>query len=98
MIKHLSIENYPNIKKATLSMAYDNGCINSQEPESQSLDRADQVLQNWPEARLDNVEHDLAKLSEDQLNTFCCGEEVEAANLPITLCCHELIGQIFEVL
>jgi hypothetical protein len=94
------IENYPAIKKAALHIAYDNGCINRDEPEERALAHAELALSGHPAEALHAIDTWLSHIPDADLETICMGEHSDAQKLlatapPIT---DLLLTQIFEVL
>lgn len=74
------IHCYPAIKKAALSIAYDNGMINRDNSEEQYLACVEEVLKGgtW---FLAQIEACLQVLSDEDLDTVCCGDEEERKEL-----------------
>jgi hypothetical protein len=67
-----------SLEKAFLEMAYDNGCINSSQIESQVLDKVwAAVRAKFDSAVIKAVDKELAALPEDALDELCSGEESE---------------------
>ena len=80
LIQNLA-DSFKYIQKAAQEIWYDNGMINRFEPLGIKLDYLKRWLVQQPEADLMKIESDLAQLTEDELNTICCGEESEQYRL-----------------
>jgi len=67
---------FPNIRKAALEIAYDNGMINRFEPEEKFLDACLSVLgaDGVYETDLERFEAFLGELTTKEMNDLCCGE------------------------
>lgn len=74
---------YPGIAKAALEMAYDNGGVSRDRPESVTIDELDRVLAGGVELAfdLDAISGWLETLSEDDLVIAVAGEQTEMARL-----------------
>ena len=88
-------ESFPCIKKAAELIWFDNGMVNRLEP----LGVKHELLEAWlireVEADLMKIESDLAQLTEDELNTVCCGEESEQYRLA-SIQVNDFLGRIFN--
>lgn len=82
----MSLDSYPNIKRAALAIGYDNGMIHRECSESKYLAQAEQGVITWlarmgnvavARSRLANVEAALGALDDAQLDALCCGGEGE---------------------
>lgn len=84
-LKEILIQNFADsfeyIQKAAQEIWYDNGMINRFEPLGIKLDYLKRWLVQQDELELIKIESDLAQLTEDELNTVCCGEESEQYRL-----------------
>jgi hypothetical protein len=98
------LDSFPTIKKAVLLMAYDNGCINRASPEEKVLKDADLSLlfAGVNRSGLEQVEIDLAQLTEEELQTFCAGDQDEAETIwrakGMLLDTRRLLDHLFEAL
>ncbi|MHA3059943.1 hypothetical protein ACX1N5_03945 [Acinetobacter sp. ANC 4636] len=92
--KHLT-KSFMTIKKASELIWFDNGMVNQLEPLDEKLELLDKWLIQQPEADLMKIESDLAKLSEEELNSVCCGDETEQENLASKQV-NEFLGRIFD--
>jgi hypothetical protein len=72
---------YPGIRRAALAISYDNGGINAIRSEKQMLRELALFLERQPAEILANIDAWLSSLSDDDLNTICCGEVSEADRL-----------------
>lgn len=100
--RHLNINQetedgnpYPFIIKAAQEIWYDNGMVNRLEPESEKLEFLNIWLKKLDQNHLANIEKILSNLTEEELDTLCCGEETEAEKLAPTEV-HEFLDQIFD--
>lgn len=86
--------DYSNIVKAAKEIWYDNGMINRLELESKV-----ELLLNWLQTLdsnlLETIELELSKLSEEDLETVCCGEETEQERLA-SKSVNEFLDRIFD--
>ncbi|WP_335954032.1 hypothetical protein [Acinetobacter higginsii] len=73
--------DYSNIVKAAKEIWYDNGMINRFESESEKVELLLNWLQTLDSNLLEPIELELSKLSEEDLDTVCCGEETEQERL-----------------
>lgn len=87
--------NYALIEKAALLIWYDNGMINRQEPEAEKLDMLRRWLFKLDQDKLAYIDNCLARLTESQLDTVCCGAEHEAEGL-ISHDVDAFLGKIFD--
>lgn len=94
LIQNLA-DSFEYIQKAAQEIWYDNGIINQFEPLGIKLDYLKRWLIEQDEADLMKIESDLAQLTEDELNTVCCGEESEQYRLASKQV-NEFLGRIFD--
>ena len=95
-IKQALVEiDYINIVKAAKEIWYDNGMINRIEPESEKVGLLLNWLQTLDVGLLEPIELELSKLSEEDLETVCCGEETEQERLA-SLATNEFLNRIFD--
>jgi len=92
--KHLT-KRFIAIKKASELIWFDNGMVNSIEPLDDKLELLDKWLIQQPETDLMKIELDLAQLSEEELNSVCCGDETEQERLASRQV-NEFLGRIFD--
>lgn len=92
--KHFT-ESFPSIKNAAELIWFDNGMVNSLEPLGIKLELLDAWLIQQPETDLMRIESELAQLSDDELNTVCCGEESEQYRLASKLV-NDFLCRIFD--
>ncbi|CEI54498.1 hypothetical protein [Acinetobacter bereziniae] len=96
VLKQALIEiDYINIVKAAKEIWYDNGMINRIEPESEKVGLLLNWLQTLDAGLLEPIELELSKLSEEDLETVCCGEETEQERLA-SLATNEFLNRIFD--
>lgn len=87
--------DYSNIVKAAKEIWYDNGMINRLEPESEKVELLLNWLQTLDSNLLEPIELELSKLSEEDLETVCCGEETEQERLA-SKSVNEFLNRIFD--
>jgi len=87
--------DYSNIVKAAKEIWYDNGMINRIEPESEKVELLLNWLQTLDSNLLETIELELSKLSEEDLETVCCGEETEQERLA-SKSVNEFLNRIFD--
>lgn len=90
------IDGYPSIKKTLLNMAYDNGCINRNEPPSLTLSKADKILKSVSKKVLSKADFELGRLTSDELLTFYGGDEADQKELSISRSTHDLFDDLFN--
>lgn len=88
-------ESFKSIKKAAQEIWYDNGMINRLEPLGEKLELLSKWLLKQDEIILMKIESELSALSDDDLETVCCGEESEQERLASNLV-NEFLNQIFD--
>lgn len=82
--------NYPNITKACLEIAYDNGGVHRYRSEEKVRSEIDEWLEQNSQAwDLERFEYYLGTLSEEELHTACAGEEEDM--VIVTGRCHGLL-------
>lgn len=89
---------YPHIAKACLLIARDNGGINRNRSVVQALDFAEFI--GGHHAPLEAIDAWLGTLSDEQLETVCCGEASEGAAILATGApagTNELLNDYFEM-
>lgn len=76
-------KRFPNIAKATLEMAYDNGGLNRDRTEAGLMKDLDELLgaEGMDTKDLAAIDRWLATLSKDELKTLCAGEENDQKKL-----------------
>lgn len=94
----LKPDRYPGIKRAVLAIAYDNGGINRYRTEKDMLRELESFLVRQPSEILPDIDRWLASLSDDDLQTVCCGEHDDQLALtktapPFT---HQLLNDYFD--
>ena len=87
--------DYSNIVKAAKEIWYDNGMINRLEPESEKVELLLNWLQTLDSKILEPIELELSRLSEEELETVCCGEETEQERLA-SESVNEFLNRIFD--
>ena len=87
--------DYSNIVKAAKEIWYDNGMINRLEPESEKVELLLNWLQTLDSKILEPIELELSRLSEEDLETVCCGEETEQERLA-SESLNEFLNRIFD--
>lgn len=87
--------DYSNIVKAAKEIWYDNGMINRLEPEAEKVELLLNWLQTLDSKLLEPIELELSKLSEEDLETVCCGEETEQERLA-SESVNEFLNRIFD--
>lgn len=70
---------YPGILRAALEISLDNGGINRSRAEPQMRKELAQFLAHQPSDILPAIDKWLAALSDNDLETVCCGEQSEMA-------------------
>lgn len=75
---------FPNLKRAALEIAYDNGMINRSEPETDFLAKAAKPIEELAIINLIKLEVWLAELTDEQMSTLCAGEETDMKELVAT--------------
>lgn len=93
--KSLIEVDYSNIVKAAKEIWYDNGMINRMELESEKVELLLNWLQTLDSNLLETIELELSKLSEEDLETVCCGEEIEQERLA-SKSVNEFLNRIFD--
>lgn len=78
------INQYPNIKKAALEIAYDNGIINRLTAEDDWLLSLDEVMAGYDQADLVSFDMWLGTLSDEDFNVVATGDQDEAENIEKT--------------
>ncbi|WP_336916625.1 hypothetical protein [Acinetobacter modestus] len=86
---------YLNIIKAAKEIWYDNGMINRLEPEAEKVELLLNWLQTLDSKLLEPIELELSKLSEEDFETVCCGEETEQERLA-SESLNEFLNRIFD--
>ncbi len=86
---------YLNIIKAAKEIWYDNGMINRLEPEAEKVELLLNWLQTLNSEMLDQIELEISKLSDEDLETVCCGEETEQERLA-SKSLNEFLNRIFD--
>lgn len=97
---------YPNLERAVIFMARDNGCINRYMSEEMVLDQTRRWLEShsrkYPPERVAEVEEWLLTLTENQLQTVLVGERFDALDIMTMMAApviaDSLLNAIFEVL
>lgn len=80
----MSITNQlKNLRRAAMLIALDNGMINRGQTELEFMETTDAVLARAPLAMLCALDAFLGELSGDELQTACCGEYHDAADVLI---------------
>jgi hypothetical protein len=69
-----ALKVFPNIKRAALEIAYDNGMINRQELELDFIRSVNERLEAMPVIKLAGLEGWLAGLDQQTFQTACVGE------------------------
>lgn len=92
------MSDFPNIYRACLEVALDNGGINRDRPVEQHRREFDQWLAKQPQEILSDIEAWFASLSEEQLRSAVSGAEPEdqallASSPPFT---DDLLTRYFE--
>lgn len=92
---------YPRLAEAIRIIAYDNGCVNRFNPESEVVSRAyDRVVAHYESIQLAsdlaNVDSELAKLTDDELLDVCTMPEEERA--AISSIAEEILDVAFDYL
>ena len=90
------IDGYPAIKKTLLRMAYDNGCINRDEPPNLIVSKSTKILKSVSEKTLSKAEFELGRLTDHELLTFYGGDEADQKELPISKSTHDLFDDLFN--
>lgn len=67
----------PNIKRAALLIAYDNGMINRKQSEEQYLELVEKAISEFSFSS-EEIDTWLLSLTNGELNTICCGEVSDA--------------------
>lgn len=73
--------DYTYIEKAALLIWYDNDMINRQEPEAEKIDLLRRWLKKLDQDKLADINQKLSRLTADQFDIVCCGDEFEAEKL-----------------
>lgn len=89
------IKKYPTIFWSALSIWYDNGMINRFEPEIDKVNALSKWMKSLDEEYLKAIETNLSSISQDDLQTVCCGDEFEGMQL-VNALSHELLNKIFD--
>lgn len=92
------LEKFENIILAAKNIWYDNGMVNSEEPEEHHMAKLSPWLNTWYElypAEMSAIELELSNLSAEELETVCCGEETEQENLASQLV-NDFLNLIFD--
>lgn len=71
------MDRFPGIKRAALEIAYDNGGINRHRTEAAMLRALDKFLASQPNEVLPDIDRWLSSLSDDELQTVCCGDQFD---------------------
>ena len=87
--------DYSNIVKAAKEIWYDNGMINRLEPESEKVELLLNWLQTLDSKILEPIELELSRLSEEDIEIVCCGEETEQERLA-SESLNEFLNRIFD--
>ena len=91
---------YPGIARACLLIALDNGGINRDRSEAQQNREMKRWLAKQPEDVLTAIDAWLSSLSDDDLDTFCCGgedePETEAIRATAPLFTDDLLNSYFD--
>lgn len=87
--------DYSNIVKAAKEIWYDNGMINRIELESEKVELLLNWLQTLDSKLLEPIELELSKLSGEDIETVCCGEETEQERLA-SESLNEFLNRIFD--
>jgi hypothetical protein len=73
-----TLDRYPGIVKACFLICVDNGGLHRDRPEKQVRKEIAAFIERQPPDILPPIDAWLAALSEDDLETACCGEHSEA--------------------
>ena len=97
-------EQYPQVKRALIALAYDNGMVDRDNPIEDQLAKWLIEIPNQPEARITATESYVATLTDDILEKVIGGEETETAELmaattdPVTAALvDQFLKDMFEV-
>ena len=87
--------DYSNIVKAVKEIWYDNGMINRIELESEKVELLLNWLKTLDSKLLEPIELELSKLSGEDIEIVCCGEETEQERLA-SESLNEFLNRIFD--
>lgn len=87
--------DYSNIVKAAKEIWYDNGMINRIELESEKVELLLNWLKTLDSKLLEPIELELSKLSGEDIEIVCCGEETEQERLA-SESLNEFLNRIFD--
>lgn len=82
----------PTLLEATKLILYDNGMVNRGCSESEAMRAVGRRLCKFAPEELKSVDEELAKLSKDQLEDVCCGEQ----HTQISALADKVLSNIFE--
>lgn len=88
--RRVTAKTHPSLFKALLEIDYDHGAVNRYEPERKFCD----VPEPWLE-HIGLADAEISKLTPEQLETLCCGDEDEAKAL-VTPYTHDLLNAYFN--
>lgn len=102
-----AIDQFPTVRKAAMLIALDNGLINRFCSEESWINKVEAAIfaDGVPQQDVQSLETFLLTLSEEDLETLCCGEHMEMvaveANAPMSVVEPEmkvtrLLNDIFE--
>lgn len=86
---------YPVIFKAGLLIAYDNGLVNRDMSEDRAITIIETIVKLASFVDVNLIHKELSLLSDEDLNTLCCGEH---GAVKVSKLAHEFLNTIFWTL